>query len=431
MSAALDQEVPQVPSAAAAGRIEGYLGALWLAVGMGSGLAGIPIQFLLKDRMRQSPDAVAIFGAVTALPLYLGFLFGFLRDRQVLRLGDRGNLLVAAPIAVLVWAVIGLVPTTYSGLLAGILIATILSQVLFTAVQSLTTAVAQHRLMSGRLGAVSVIGQTAPAAAAAWAGGWLVSRVEARGVFFLTASAFGLLFLLSLLKPKAVYSAVPEHPSRNELTWSAVRRLVTHRPLWPAAAIMFLWNFSPGFQTPLFFHFTDHLKISAETFGQFSALSSITFVPTAFVYGIACKRWPLRPLLWWGTLFAVVQILPVIWCRTPVHVLLFGAGVGLLGGFASSAYLDLVIRACPSGLEGTGSMLAISAMAIAIRAGDLFGTWLYGRGGFMAAIFTTTAVYCCIAPLLLIVPRSLTSSRDGELQGAGQQSAESGERLSE
>ena len=31
---------------------------------------------------------------------------------------------------------------------------------------------------------------------------------------------------------------------------------------------------------------------------------------------------------------------------------------GLFGGFATAAYMDLIMRSCPVGLEGTGVMLS-------------------------------------------------------------------------
>jgi hypothetical protein len=123
---------------------------------------------------------------------------------------------------------------------------------------------------------------------------------------------------------------------------------------------------------------------------------------------------PLRTLLWWGTAFAIIQIVPVLACHNTVQVMLFGAAAGLLGGFATAAYFDLLFRACPKGLEGTGSMLAMSGFALAVRSGDLFGTWLYQRGGFTLAILITTAVYALMIPTLFFVPPGLVATREGE-----------------
>jgi hypothetical protein len=78
----------------------------------------------------------------------------------------------------------------------------------------------------------------------------------------------------------------------------------------------------------------------------------------------------------------------------------------------NAAYWDLLIRACPKGLEGTAYMLAVSGVFIATGGGDLFGSWLYLRGGFGLAIAATTIASALILPILPTIPREVES--DGE-----------------
>ena len=46
------------------------------------------------------------------------------------------------------------------------------------------------------------------------------------------------------------------------------------------------------------------------------------------------------------------------------------AAIGLMGGVATAAYIDLIIRSAPPGLQGTTMMLAISLYWMAQRFGD-------------------------------------------------------------
>ncbi len=60
-------------------------------------------------------------------------------------------------------------------------------------------------------------------------------------------------------------------------------------------------------------------------------------------------------------------------------------------------------------------MLVVTVYWIAVRFGDILGTDLYQHeGGFGTTVWATTAVYALIFPLLLLVPKSLTSTSDGE-----------------
>src|ERR1700686_675946 len=64
-------------------RIFLYLGILIVLLAFGApsgGLIDIPISFLLKNRLHLTAHEVASFRLVAAIPLYLSFVFGFIRD---------------------------------------------------------------------------------------------------------------------------------------------------------------------------------------------------------------------------------------------------------------------------------------------------------------------------------------------------------------
>ena len=90
--------------------------------------------------------------------------------------------------------------------------------------------------------------------------------------------------------------------------------------------------------------------------------------------------------------------------------------MSLTGGIASAAYIDLAIRSCPKGLQGTMMLLVTtSAYFIALRFGDLWGTELYEhKGGFAATIMASVVVYALMLPVLLLAPRRLSSTMDGQ-----------------
>src|SRR5580698_10316302 len=60
-----------------------YLGILIVLLAFGSpagGLIDIPISFFLKNKLHLTAHEVANFRLVAAIPLYLYFVFGFIRD---------------------------------------------------------------------------------------------------------------------------------------------------------------------------------------------------------------------------------------------------------------------------------------------------------------------------------------------------------------
>ena len=94
--------------------------------------------------------------------------------------------------------------------------------------------------------------------------------------------------------------------------------------------------------------------------------------------------------------------------------------MGFISGFATSAFVDVLMRCSPRGLEGTAFMLSMSVVVIVFKAGDLFGTWLYKQGGFQVGVWLTVTAYSLIIVGLLWVPKYLLMTTDG---GVVEQSA--------
>jgi hypothetical protein len=91
-----------------------------------------------------------------------------------------------------------------------------------------------------------------------------------------------------------------------------------------------------------------------------------------------------------------------------------------MGGVATAAYMDLIMRSCPRGLQGTTLMMSGSLYFVSSRFGDVLGTTLYDHyGGFTVCVVATTVVYVLIVPVLWIVPRHLTATADGQVAKAG------------
>src|SRR5690348_16612780 len=75
-----------------------YLGILIVMLAFGSpagGLIDIPISFLLNNKLHLQAHEVAGFRLIAAIPLYLAFVFGFIRDVwNPLGMRDRGFMLL-------------------------------------------------------------------------------------------------------------------------------------------------------------------------------------------------------------------------------------------------------------------------------------------------------------------------------------------------
>ncbi|HLX17258.1 MAG TPA: MFS transporter [Bradyrhizobium sp.] len=403
-----------------------YLGILIVLLAFGGpsgGLIDIPISFFLKNRLHLEAHEVARFRLIASIPLYLSFVFGFIRDSwNPLQMRDRGFMLLFGGICALLYLGFAFVPMSYATLLVAIIVLTASFLFVASAQNGLTSTIGQQHAMTGRISAAWNVFMSVPMVATLLIGGWFSNLLEAhnddsaaRILFLAGAAIMTAISLYALWKPGDVFSHVHAERGPELNPVGDIRRLFGHWRIYPALLIWFLWNFAPGSATPLQYHLQNTLHASDAQWGQWNAIFAASFVPTFIAYGILCRRYALRTLLWFGTLIAVPQMIPLLFIHSMTGALFAAIPIGLMGGVATGAYMDLIIRSCPRGLQGTMLMLSGSLYSVVTRFGDVLGTALYDHyGGFTVCVAAITLVYALILPTLLLVPKPLIATADGQ-----------------
>src|ERR1700748_2341331 len=131
-----------------------YLGVLIILLAFGApsgGLIDIPISFLLKNKLHMTAQEVAQFRLVAAVPLYLSFVFGFVRDIwNPFGMRDRGLMLLFGSVSAALYVLFAFIPISYVTLLIAVFVLT--SSFLFvqSAQNALTAVVGQQHAMTGQ-----------------------------------------------------------------------------------------------------------------------------------------------------------------------------------------------------------------------------------------------------------------------------------------
>jgi MFS family permease len=407
-------------------RIFLYLGLLIVLLGFGSpsgGLIDIPITFLLKNKLHLEAHELAQFRLVSAIPLYLSFVFGFIRDTwNPFGMRDRGYMLLFGAITAALYVLFGFTPVTYATLLVAVVLLTTSFLFVTSAQNGLTSTIGQQHVMSGQVSAVWSIFASVPTVGALLIGGTLSGVLEERNVeeatrilFLIGATIMALLAIYAVWRPASVYDNVRNEHGPATLPLDDVKRLMRHWPIYPALLIWLLWNFAPGSATPLQYYLQNILHAEDAQWGQWNAIFGISFIPTFMLFGLLCQNFPLKTLLLWGTVAAIPQMVPLLFIHSVTGALITAVPIGLMGGVATASYLDLIIRSCPIGLQGTTLMMSSALYFIASRFGDVLGTLLYDYyGGFGVCVIAITVVYALILPTLLLVPKHLIATADGQ-----------------
>jgi predicted MFS family arabinose efflux permease len=423
-TAACEEKRPIALPTSARRRIFLYLGILIVLLGFGApsaGLIDIPISFFLKNKLHLQAHELAYFRLIAATPLYLSFIFGLIRDSwDLLGMRDRGFMLVFGAITAALYGVFAFIPVTYLTLLIAVMLLTTSYLFVASAQNGLASLIGQQHAMSGQISAVWNIFTSVPIIAALLIGGILSDLLEresldyaARILFLVGAALMALVALYAAWRPASVFDNVRDEHASAAQPLRDIKRMLRHWPVYPALLIWLLWNFAPGATTPLQYYLQNILHADDVHWGQWNAIFSTSFIPAFIAFGFLCRKFPLRRLLWWGTVIAIPQMVPLLFMHSVTAALLAAVPIGLMGGLATAAYVDLIIRSCPHGLQGTMLMMANGLSFISARFGDVLGTFLYDYyGGFAACVAAVTAVYALILPALLLVPRGLIATSD-------------------
>jgi MFS family permease len=396
-----------------------YLGVLVSVLSFGSpsgGLIDIPVSFFLKNRFHLEAHELADFRLIAAVPLYLSFAFGVFRDWDPLALGDRGLLVLFGAITALLYIAFAFIPISYGMLLIGMLLLTTAHLFAAAAQNGLIASVGRRYAITGQISAIWNIFLIAPAVVAFLLGGTLSQLLEYTAVY----RAQQTLFLSGAVVMGAVVCWGFWNPALNLQDFKAARisglqlkRLAQHWPIYPALLIWLLWNFAPGSLTPLQYYLQNVLMGNDVLWGQWNAIFTASFAPTFVVFGLICRRLPLRSLLIWGSVAAIPQMIPLLYIQSSTGALLAALPIGLLGGVATAAYTDLIIRCTPHGLEGTTMMLSSSIYFISSRFGDVLGAYIYSHyGGFTPCVIAIVIAYALIVPVIFLIPRTIIATPD-------------------
>lgn len=372
-------------------------------------LGGIPLRNLLKNELGLGRTETAGFIFLFSLPWYFKPFIGYLSDRFPVRGSRRhGYLFYGCILAAIAWLSVIAIPHRYGFLLAIMLVIALAQVTASTAMCGLMVEVAQSANAAGRLAAMREVISSTGFILSALVGGFLASTW-----FGWTALACALASLAVL--PMVWRKGSGTHSATGTLTLAGVKAALASPLIWVAGGMVLLHYLSPGLFTTLFYRQQDILHMTTVQQGWVTALDYAAAAVAAATYGVLCRKLPLRIMLMLGIAASSACTLPVLdydsqraaYLVTPVYH--FGFAL------AEVAFLDLITRAAPQGLEALSFALLISFRNFAMFGSDAIGSWLmdHWHWAFSSLVLFSSLTTALAVPLALALPRALVGRRDG------------------
>jgi hypothetical protein len=366
-----------------------------------SGIGYLALNFTLQNRINLSALEMAHFIAVSQFAWYVKPIAGILSDNVPLfGTRRRAYLLIATAAASVLWLLLGSVPPTYFPFLSITIALNAVLMVISTVIGGFLVEAAQQDSATGRLSSNRSMAENLVALIVGPAAGLLGAVFFGVSAGLLASLLFSLTILLYFLMREQSDAQFNRYTGRR--TVIHVKRCCRSGQIWTAAGILCLINFTPGFQTPLFYYQTKTLKFSSQLIGNLSALTAAFSLVAPLVYVYMCKRLRLRLSLLFATCLNVIGILLFLAYHSRAAAIWISSANGLLGALAIVAVYDLLARAIPRSSEAFGYSLVFSIGNIASSVSNIWGSWLWDRLQNFATLVWLNAG--TTAMLLLVIP---------------------------
>ena len=372
------------------------------------GLIAQPLSYYLKTSEGWTPAQIAAFTSLLYLAWIIKPLYGLISDFVPLFGYRRKSYLVLANIA----AVVGFVWTTQLSAPRMLFFALAVTAYAMAISSTLCGAVlvesGQGLRASGRFVNQQWLWYNIASMAAAVAGGQLAQHLLPQEALH---GAAAIIAFTPVVIIAAALGLVPERKVSINVqgmkdSFVGLKSSLRRRELWLIAGFLFLYNFSPGLSTPLYFTMTDTLKFSQSYIGILSSISALGWIVGASLYRPFFGDLSLKQLLNISIGFGVFTTAAFLFLssETTAAIIYFGAGFG--GMLAMVSTLTLAADYCPPRAEGFSFAALMSvgnfASTMANNVGALLYTHVFNQNLRPLVVISAaaTAVAFFVVPLL-------------------------------
>ncbi|HXW40282.1 MAG TPA: MFS transporter [Xanthobacteraceae bacterium] len=396
-----------------------FFALVYVVEGLGQvvGLIAQPLTYYLKEIQGWSPLQVTAFVTVFNLPWIIKPVYGLISDFVPLFGYRRKSYLIIANLA----AIGGYLWVTQLNAPADLGVALLITAYAMAISSTLCGGVlvenGQRLSESGAFVNQQWLWFNIAAMAAAIGGGQLVQHLPAAAALHVAAAIVAVAPLAVIV---GTIFLIPEKKTSINVRGmkDTLRGLFTafeHRQLWIVAGFIFLYYFSPGLSTPLYYHMTDNLKFSQAYIGLLGSIGAAGWVVGALLYRKFFGGLTLKSLInlsiALGTVTTAAFLL--LWNEAAAAIISFGAGFAAM--LATVATLTLAADYCPPRAEGFSFAVLMSIINFANTVADNVGSFLYTHvlHKSLPPLIVISAAFTAVAFVLVPLLR-LGDKRQGE-----------------
>ncbi len=396
-----------------------FFALVYLVEGVGQigGLVSQPLTYFLKEVHGFTAFQVTAYITVFNLPWVIKPLYGLISDFVPLFGYRRRSYLIIVNAAAAVGFGLVTILHSPSNLLFALMVTAYAMAISSTLCGAVLVENGQRLAESGAFVNQQWLWFNIAAMVAAIGGGQLVQHLPADTALH---TAAGIVAIAPLAVIAGTVLLIPEAKTTINLegfkeTFHGLAAAFHRRELWIVAGFMFLYYFSPGLATPLYYHMTDELKFSQGFIGALGSISAAGWVVGALLYSALFGRMTLRNLLNLSIVLGTLATLGYLlfWNEPMAVIISFCAGFAAM--LATVATVTLAADYCPPRAEGFSFAVLMSLINFANTLADNVGSYLYTHvlDHALPPLVVTSAAFTAFA-FVLVPFLKLGGKRQGE-----------------
>jgi MFS family permease len=358
-----------------------FFAVVYVVEGLGQvgGLIAQPLNYYLKTTQGWTPSQVTAFITAFNLPWIIKPLYGLVSDFVPLFGYRRKSYLLlvnAAAVGGFLWVTQRTAP---NDLFVPLMITAYAMAISSTLCGAVLVENGQRLHESGTFVNQQWLWFNIAAMAAALIGGELVQHLSPAGALHGAAAIIAVTPLAVIV---ASWFLVPERKAKTDMagmrgTLAGLKASFRRRELWLVAVFIFLYSFSPGLTTPLYFTMTDRLQFSQSYIGILTSILCAGWVVAALLYRRLFQDMTLRSLLNLSIALGTVTTVAFVFLsgETSAAVIYFCYGFATM--LATVAPLTLAADFCPPRAEGFAFAVLMSISNLANTLADNIGSFLF------------------------------------------------------
>ena len=393
-----------------------FFALVYVAEGSG-GLLSQPLNYYLKQVHDWTPLQISAFVSILNLPWMIKPIYGLVSDLVPL-FGYRRKRYLLLANATAVAGYLLVTRLTVPGQLAFVLMLAAFATAISSAVSGAVLVENGQRLHeSGTFVNQEWLWYTIAAMTVAILGGQFVQRLEPTTALHSAAAVMACAPLLVIF---GTLFLVPEQKTSMNIqgmkyTLEELLGAFRGRRLWIIATFIFLYYFSPGLSTPLYFVMTDDLKFSQAYIGFLGFLAGCGWILGAWLYRPHFKKLQLKKMLNLSIAIGTISGLAFLFLWNEPAAAIISFGSGFAGMLTTVATLTLAADYSPQRAEGFTFAVLTSVINLATVFSNNLGSYLFTHvfHNKLAPLVVLSAGFTAFA-FVLVPLLQLGDKRQGE-----------------